>query len=148
MSYWRPKLARNVERDREVDHALSTEGWIVLRIWEHEPLDLAVTLVEEALKAAQTGRPPPTWGRMSRMLTSAQAWEALASEAPRGEWLSITQLYEIVERNVSLEEADARPISTSNSSPRWKRTVRNALQRRKALGQIEWDGSGRYRIPT
>lgn len=34
--YWGPKLLRNVERDREVDSALAAEGWIVLRIWEHE----------------------------------------------------------------------------------------------------------------
>ncbi|HEU5063660.1 MAG TPA: very short patch repair endonuclease [Solirubrobacterales bacterium] len=34
--YWRPKLARNVERDRLVDAALSAAGWSVLRAWEHE----------------------------------------------------------------------------------------------------------------
>lgn len=34
--YWLPKLARNVERDREVDLALASAGWRVIRIWEHE----------------------------------------------------------------------------------------------------------------
>jgi DNA mismatch endonuclease, patch repair protein len=35
-AYWRPKLARNVARDREVDAGLAAEGWQVLRAWEHE----------------------------------------------------------------------------------------------------------------
>ncbi len=34
--YWRPKLARNVARDRAVDSALQVAGWRVLRAWEHE----------------------------------------------------------------------------------------------------------------
>ena len=40
--YWRPKLARNVARDRAVDEALGEAGWRVLRMWEHEdPTDVA-----------------------------------------------------------------------------------------------------------
>jgi len=35
--YWRPKLARNVERDRLVSELLVAEGWTVMRGWEHEP---------------------------------------------------------------------------------------------------------------
>jgi DNA mismatch endonuclease (patch repair protein) len=34
--WWRDKLARNVERDREVDHQLQRLGWEVVRVWEHE----------------------------------------------------------------------------------------------------------------
>jgi DNA mismatch endonuclease (patch repair protein) len=34
--YWRPKLARNVARDRAVDEALAEADWHVLRAWEHE----------------------------------------------------------------------------------------------------------------
>lgn len=40
--YWLPKLARNVERDRETDQSLREAGWTVLRFWEHEsPGDVA-----------------------------------------------------------------------------------------------------------
>lgn len=40
--YWGPKLARNVARDRAVDHALANAGWRVLRAWEHEhPAEVA-----------------------------------------------------------------------------------------------------------
>lgn len=54
-SYWQPKLTRNVARDRRVDEALSSAGWLVIRIWEHEPVDEAVRAVANAL-AAETGR--------------------------------------------------------------------------------------------
>lgn len=35
-SYWGPKLAKNVQRDRLVDAGLTAAGWGVLRAWEHE----------------------------------------------------------------------------------------------------------------
>jgi DNA mismatch endonuclease (patch repair protein) len=33
--FWDTKIARNKERDREVNRALRKAGWRVLRIWEH-----------------------------------------------------------------------------------------------------------------
>jgi len=47
--YWGPKLDRNVERDREVDQALHDAGWAVLRIWEHEGAEAAVSRIVQAL---------------------------------------------------------------------------------------------------
>jgi len=47
--YWNPKLLRNVERDRAADAALAAAGWEVVRVWEHEPLDAAVTAVTESI---------------------------------------------------------------------------------------------------
>ncbi|MBN1969899.1 MAG: very short patch repair endonuclease [Candidatus Delongbacteria bacterium] len=34
--YWKPKLQRNVERDRINTKKLKNMDWIVLRFWEHE----------------------------------------------------------------------------------------------------------------
>lgn len=34
--YWYPKLKRNIKRDQEKNERLKSEGWTVLRIWEHE----------------------------------------------------------------------------------------------------------------
>ena len=34
-AFWKAKLARNAERDREVSRALRKAGWTVLRVWEH-----------------------------------------------------------------------------------------------------------------
>ena len=35
-SYWRPKIGRNVARDRRNNQALAQAGWVVIRAWEHE----------------------------------------------------------------------------------------------------------------
>jgi DNA mismatch endonuclease (patch repair protein) len=59
--YWNPKLLRNVERDRLADAALELAGWRVVRLWEHVPLDDAVTAVVTALGNSprdQHRRPP------------------------------------------------------------------------------------------
>ncbi|WP_324195363.1 very short patch repair endonuclease [Nocardia abscessus] len=48
--YWAPKLERNVDRDRAADIALSHAGWKVVRLWEHEPLDVSVEAVLGALQ--------------------------------------------------------------------------------------------------
>ncbi|KAB8126057.1 very short patch repair endonuclease [Gracilibacillus oryzae] len=34
--FWRKKLERNKERDKEVDEYYINKGWNILRIWEHE----------------------------------------------------------------------------------------------------------------
>lgn len=47
--YWRPKLARNVERDREQTARLRASGWRVVRIWEHTTPGDGVELVRRAL---------------------------------------------------------------------------------------------------
>jgi DNA mismatch endonuclease (patch repair protein) len=48
--YWTPKLARNVERDREQDVALNEAGWTVVRVWEHVPVDEALEAVMRAVE--------------------------------------------------------------------------------------------------
>ena len=35
-TFWRKKIARNMERDREVFQFLRKAGWRVVRIWEHD----------------------------------------------------------------------------------------------------------------
>lgn len=34
--YWTKKLTRNVERDKEINDALTEQGWLVLRFWEND----------------------------------------------------------------------------------------------------------------
>lgn len=43
--YWTPKIARNIERDREQTEALRNQGWTVLRIWAHTPVAEAEELI-------------------------------------------------------------------------------------------------------
>ena len=34
--FWENKLKRNAQRDREVNRQLKSDGWKVIRVWEHE----------------------------------------------------------------------------------------------------------------
>lgn len=55
-AYWTPKLARNVERDRDTDQRLVAAGWTVVRVWEHEPATDAADRVQQAIDAARLSR--------------------------------------------------------------------------------------------
>lgn len=39
VEYWKSKLERNVERDKEVNQYYKDKGWHLKRIWEHEIKD-------------------------------------------------------------------------------------------------------------
>jgi DNA mismatch endonuclease (patch repair protein) len=52
--YWGPKLQRNVARDREVDRALTEDGWSVIRVWEHEGVAATTTRIAEAVTALRS----------------------------------------------------------------------------------------------
>ncbi|SNT60293.1 T/G mismatch-specific endonuclease [Actinomadura meyerae] len=47
--YWRDKIGRNMERDRDTDARLEEAGWLVLRFWEHEPAAGCARTVCEAV---------------------------------------------------------------------------------------------------
>ncbi len=49
-AYWEPKIARNVERDRETDSRLAEAGWRVLRAWEHEDPALVADRIQQAVR--------------------------------------------------------------------------------------------------
>ena len=55
-AFWRRKLERNAERDRETDARLTASGWTVVRIWEHESVDEACDRVEETLRLLREKR--------------------------------------------------------------------------------------------
>lgn len=79
------------------------------------------------------------------MLTSRQAWEAIRTHAPRGEWLRVARLYELIEANVALDDQDRQPVR-GRSSTQWQRTVRNALQRAKLRSEIEYERERGFRL--
>jgi len=51
-SFWADKLASNEQRDRDTDRRLADAGWTVIRVWEHEPVEVAVARVSAALASA------------------------------------------------------------------------------------------------
>lgn len=48
-TWWKQKLARTVERDRDTDERLARSGWRVIRVWEHESPDDAAQRVAKAV---------------------------------------------------------------------------------------------------
>ena len=34
--YWEEKIGRNIQRDKQVSRKLRSDGWSVLRFWEHD----------------------------------------------------------------------------------------------------------------
>lgn len=51
--YWPAKIARNRERDSDSNARLVANGWLVVRVWEHETVEAGVERVEAALAASR-----------------------------------------------------------------------------------------------
>lgn len=50
--YWKAKISRNIERDKEVNTQLKNIGWIVLRFWDidiYKHLDTCVMTVKNTI---------------------------------------------------------------------------------------------------
>lgn len=63
--WWREKLERNRERDRDTDRQLLEQGWLPVRVWEHEKMDEAAVRIAEIV----LGRRPPK-PRVLKMCTA------------------------------------------------------------------------------
>jgi DNA mismatch endonuclease, patch repair protein len=50
-AWWEEKLNANVARDRRTDAELTTLGWRVVRIWEHESLVAAADRIEALVRS-------------------------------------------------------------------------------------------------
>ena len=56
-AWWEAKLRTNRERDIRNDRLLTEDGWLVIRVWEHEsPIQIADRVETEWL--VRTGRAP------------------------------------------------------------------------------------------
>lgn len=54
--FWKAKISRNIERDKEVNQQLKEKGWTVLRFWDdeiHKHLDNCVLKVKETIASKQ-----------------------------------------------------------------------------------------------
>jgi len=50
--YWEKKIARNRQRDNEVNQVLRTQGWNVIRLWEYDiknSFDECIAIILDAL---------------------------------------------------------------------------------------------------
>lgn len=48
--FWADKVDTNRRRDRETTALLEEEGWLVIRVWEHEPMEEAAAMLYNAWK--------------------------------------------------------------------------------------------------
>ncbi len=55
-AWWRAKLEATVRRDRDTDTTLAAAGWMVVRVWEHEPALEAADRVAQVYASRATGR--------------------------------------------------------------------------------------------
>lgn len=74
-----------------------------------------------------------------------EIWSCIKQHLPERQWCQLEYIYKIIENNINLDAEDYEPQSPSSDIPKWKRNVRNVLQYRKRIGEIEWDGAARYR---
>lgn len=51
--WWRAKIEANIARDRDTDRRLEELGWSVIRVWEHEPIDVAADRLKHALRGIE-----------------------------------------------------------------------------------------------
>lgn len=53
--YWPDKIARNRQRDADTDERLTTVGWQVIRVWEHDEVEAAAGVIEEVVLRRRPG---------------------------------------------------------------------------------------------
>jgi DNA mismatch endonuclease (patch repair protein) len=49
-AFWSDKIDGNRVRDLDTDERLAAQGWLSVRVWEHQPASLAATDVEETVR--------------------------------------------------------------------------------------------------
>ena len=73
-------------------------------------------------------------------------WACIKEKMPRGVWIDIEDIYNLIKNNISLDDEDFEWQSPTSDIPKWKRNVRNVLQYRKSRKKIQWNGDRKYRI--
>ncbi len=59
--WWAAKLEANVERDRRFTEVLRARGWTVIRVWEHESVELAVDRIERSVRNVRAATTKGSW---------------------------------------------------------------------------------------
>ncbi|MDI5979389.1 very short patch repair endonuclease [Amycolatopsis magusensis] len=53
--FWQRKIETNRRRDKDTDERLAEEGWLSLRVWEHEKVDSAAARIIETVMSRRGG---------------------------------------------------------------------------------------------
>lgn len=76
--WWRAKLSATRERDEHNTETLTRAGWTVIRVWEHEDVDVAARRVIETLESLRAER-----GEGLRRVSLVDASNTLVPVEPR-----------------------------------------------------------------
>ena len=55
--FWREKIETNRRRDLDTNERLLSDGWEVVRVWEHEDMAAAADRIEELVRDRRVERP-------------------------------------------------------------------------------------------
>jgi DNA mismatch endonuclease (patch repair protein) len=81
--FWEAKIGGTRARDQRQTAALESAGWMVLRVWEHEPVTEAVSRILSAVRRdAEAGRQPPLEGRRTADRTAKTGASRSFNESP------------------------------------------------------------------
>ena len=81
------------------------------------------------------------------MIHRQEIWGIIQTHMQRKRWISLREIYRMVECYGNLDVEDFDPESPTSDLPKWERNVRNVLQSRKGTGKIRWDGNANYLLP-
>ncbi len=81
------------------------------------------------------------------MIHHPEIWDIIQTHMPRESWISLEEIYQMVERYGNLDVEDFEPQSPTSDIPKWKRNVRNVLYYRNHTGKIRWDEDANYLLP-
>ncbi|GIG91118.1 very short patch repair endonuclease [Plantactinospora endophytica] len=74
--WWRAKLERNVERDREKDELLVSQGWHVLHVWEHDDTGVVADRIQALWLSLRAARPTGSDGHVTDLGSSVASWSS------------------------------------------------------------------------
>lgn len=77
------------------------------------------------------------------MTHSDEIFDAILRFVPHNKWVTVSQIYDFIKPHLHLDQEDFEnsygPKVTNKYEPKWKRNVRNVLQKKKGGGLIVWN---------
>jgi len=70
------------------------------------------------------------------MILESTIWNILREHVPHGQWVSIGQIFAIVELHGKFDSADLQERRTNSHTPVWRTMVRRVLEKKKKAGMI------------
>jgi hypothetical protein len=82
------------------------------------------------------------------MISADEIWGIIERHLGRDVWHNLADIYRLVSQRGHLDREDYDQDAPGSTNPKWKRNIRNVLQRQKNLGRIDWENRGRYRLKS